>query len=107
MGNNPQTGVAMELIKLLEHLDDFDDNATIYVQMNREIMPNSEAIAVMELPDGRVPSATSNMSYFLEISLAKEIVKVWSNWRNGRLPSAVEKYNALVYYAENDTFLPV
>ena len=46
------------------------------------------------------------MSYLLEVSLAKEVVQVWSEWRDGRRPTAIDKCEAVIYYAEHDAYLP-
>ena len=46
------------------------------------------------------------MRYLLEVFLAKEVVEVWSKWRNGRNPTALDKCAAVIYYAENDAYLP-
>jgi hypothetical protein len=43
----------------------------------------------------------------LQVRLAKEALSVWSKSRKNRLPSLRERYEAVLYYALNDAFIPV
>lgn len=45
--------------------------------------------------------------YLLEVELAQEVVEVWSLWRGGRHPTALEAVNAVIHYAEHDAYQPV
>lgn len=53
------------------------------------------------------PATAQGMRYLLEVWLAREVIAVWSNWRDGREPTSEEKLAAIVYYAENDAYLPL
>ena len=44
---------------------------------------------------------------FLEVDIAKEAVRVWSEWRGGITPTLEDKLAAVIHYALNDSFLPV
>jgi hypothetical protein len=39
--------------------------------------------------------------------LAKDAIRVWSEWRDGREPSRRERFDVVRYYAEYDAYLPV
>jgi hypothetical protein len=41
------------------------------------------------------------------VTLAKEAIRVWSEWRNGAAPTLDDKIAAVVHYAREDSFLPV
>lgn len=45
-----------------------------------------------------------DLSYFLEVEIAKEVVQVWREW-NGKEANESERIEALIYYANNDAFL--
>jgi hypothetical protein len=45
------------------------------------------------------------LHYFLEAEIAKEVLDVWKQWRNGRLPNEKEKIEALIFYVDNDAYL--
>jgi hypothetical protein len=47
------------------------------------------------------------MAYLLEVDLAKEAIRVWSEWRNGAAPTSEEQVAAVVHYAAHDAYLPV
>lgn len=47
------------------------------------------------------------MPYLLEVFLAKEVLGVWSQWRNGCIPSSDERCEAVIHYAKNDAYKPV
>lgn len=50
---------------------------------------------------------TAGLRYFLELAIAKEAVEIWRAWRPGRSAALDDKLEAIVYYAENDAWLPV
>jgi hypothetical protein len=50
--------------------------------------------------------APGGWTYVLELWVAREVLEVWSAWRGGRVPSLAEACAAVVYYVENDAYLP-
>ncbi len=96
----------MTLADLMEQLDSLDDDLTIYAGKNPDWSANSPAVVLPEPEDGGVPDEARGMSYLLEVFLAQEVVQAWSEWRDGRKPTAIDKCEAVIYYAENDAYLP-
>jgi hypothetical protein len=94
----------MNLAVLLDRIDDLPDEFTIYVANTGELSPATPAVARSEPADGLAPS---DMRYLLEVPLAREAIKVWSDWRHGRSPSSDDKANAVIYYGENDAYMPL
>jgi hypothetical protein len=91
----------MKLIEVIGNLESADNSLTICAARTPEWSGASEA----ELrPSNRVNSE-SKPRYFLEVAVAKDVVRAWSFVRNGRLPTLSEKCEALIYYAENDAYL--
>jgi hypothetical protein len=64
-------------------------------------------VVVPEPPDGTLPAEARGYNYLIEVGLAKEVLQVWSAWRSGEEPSASDTCAAVIYYAVNDTYLPV
>ena len=94
----------MTLAEAIERLEEFDADQIIYAV---NTTPVSEAVVDYETDDGDVPASANGMRYLLEISLARDAIRVWSEWREGRQPTLDEKVQAVIYYAENDAFMPV
>jgi len=64
----------------------------------------SEALLVSE---DRVESQTHpGFRLVLEVAIAREVLGVWSSWRSGATPSPEQAVEAVIYYAENDAYLP-
>ncbi|MEU0548771.1 hypothetical protein [Micromonospora sp. NPDC005979] len=61
------------------------------------------ADSVAEIHDDEQPT---RQEYLLEVDLAQEVLVVWSLWRDGRQPTALEAVGAVIYYAEHDAYQP-
>jgi hypothetical protein len=42
----------------------------------------------------------------LEVDIAKDVLKVWRQWRSGTTPTVPQICQASIHYAKNDAFLP-
>jgi hypothetical protein len=91
------------LSAILEGLDGLDDELTI--SAGEPWTVSSSAVAVPE-PGASTPRGKENLSYLLEVGLAKEVVQVWRQWRGGREPTLPDKIEAVLYYATHDSYLP-
>jgi hypothetical protein len=99
-GENPSTrqNPLVTLRDVIGRLDEFADDQTIYAE---SAAPTAEAIVADEA-EGAVP-----LPYLLEVTLAREAVEVWAAWRPGQTPSLDDKVAAVLYYTQNDAWLPV
>jgi hypothetical protein len=90
----------MKLQELLDQVVHLNDDDVIFAAMPWTLTSDAE---VGQLDDeGRVPptAVARGMSYFLEISVAKEVLEVF-----GRHKATAEQQRALLlYYAENDAY---
>jgi hypothetical protein len=80
---------------------------TIYASKNPAWQSDSEII-VLHDPDGRTLPLTRNgveFEYMLEVDIAKEVVRVWREWHEGKVPSPEEMCAAVIYYAEHDAYM--
>jgi hypothetical protein len=97
----------MTLGELVEKIEDLDDSFTIYAEGGPNWNKDSKAVAVYEPDDGSLPPEAKGMRYFLEVSIAKDVINVWKQWRNGKNPSTIDKLKAIIHYAKNDAYLPL
>jgi hypothetical protein len=85
---------------VLGDLDKVDDEATIFVK-DGSVDESTESLVLAE---GDEPPP--GFKYLLEIYLAKEVIEVWSEWRDGKRPSRAERSTAVAHYASHDAYLP-
>ena len=91
----------MTIEQIIFNLENTSNSLTICVAKPPQWNRMSEA----ELhPSEQVPHGCK-LPYFLEVSVAKNVLKAWSFARNGRIPSIEKKCEALIFYAENDAYI--
>lgn len=96
----------MKLIDLLDKIEKMDENSSIYIKSSDRI---GEDVDVIILPIYLVPDGgktPDGLQYLLEVYLVKEVLDVWSNWRNGKEPTNRDKLDAIEYFVEHDAYLP-
>jgi hypothetical protein len=91
----------MNLEEILGNLDSTNDTLTICAAKSPDWTPLSEAELCRA---DRVPNGC-RLPYFLEVSVAKNVLRAWSFARAGGMPTLAEKCAAVIYYAENDAYL--
>ncbi len=91
---------------IVAHLDDFDRDLTIFVVGGCTCAVNADAVVARETDDGELPLEALGMDYLLEVDIAQDAIHLWTQWRNGKLPSDEERLMAVLYYARNDAYLP-
>ena len=93
----------METLRgLVGHLDELDDDDVIYTD---GASPAARATVVST--DAADSAKEDGLRYFLEVSLAKDAVEVWSEWRDRAEPTLDDKLMAISYYATHDAYLPI
>src|SRR5690242_6258385 len=99
----------MTLAELVQNLGSLSDELTIYAEADPHwrpgsktvIRPESDQTARAVFVDG------TQLEYLLEVSVAKEVIEVWSGWHNGQTPTVEEMCRALIYYSTHDAYLPL
>ena len=91
----------MTLEDVIHDLETLENTLTICVQRFPVWTCSSEAALVVHAD---VPGR-NNFPYFLEVYVAKDVLRAWSFARDGKTPNLAEKCEALIYYAENDAYL--
>ncbi|KOQ82269.1 hypothetical protein ABW48_26535 [Pluralibacter gergoviae] len=101
MADMPYGESKMTLIDIINKLDSFDGDDTIYVK--RPWKPESAAIVATEPDTGGIPPGAEKIDaeYFLEIFLAAEFLEGWL-LNGAQKPSTEEQCFRLIQYAEND-----
>lgn len=92
------------LATLLDQINTLSDDLTLYVADSSVVTAETAALAQPVSQDGTVPAG---FRYLLEVSLARETIEVWSDWRNGLEPTSSDKADAVIYYAKNDAYMPL
>ena len=89
------------LEEIINDLDNLDNSLTICASKTPLWTPRSEA----EIHPARQVALGTRLPYFLEVSVAKNVLRAWSHVRGGKLPNLAQKCEAIIYYAENDAYL--
>ncbi len=91
----------MTLEQIVARLDELDDGFTICAAGSPSCTPQSpaELYHSSDVPD------RCELPYFLEVSVAKNVLHAWSYARSGKIPDLRDKCRALIYYAENDAYM--
>jgi hypothetical protein len=103
----------MTLREVIEKLNQFHDNDTIFAQRVDGGFPSTSPAAVFTISDDDLSMKTGEiasrecpgLSYMLEVSIAKEVLEAWSKQRDGRIPTTDEALHAVAHYAEYDAYL--
>ena len=94
----------MSLVEIVDEREGFDSEAVIFAE--HPWRGDSRAM-VVAVDDDESMAEQQGLVYLLEVDLAREVLEVWSAWRNDRQPSLVDAVSAIVYYAHRDAFMPV
>ncbi len=90
----------MTLREVVGRLEEFEVGMVIYAERVPDWTGSSRAV-VAPAGDDR-----EGLSYFLEVDLAREAIRVWSAWRGGLEPDEDQRLEAVTHYALHDSFLP-
>ena len=100
------------LIELIDRLDEVDDSdryrtPCIFAEGGPEAATTSRALVCPADEEGSFACPQDSiLSYVLEVQQAKECIEVWSEWRNNRLPTKQDKFEAVMHYSRHDAWLP-
>ena len=85
--------------------DPYDVEPTIFAR--RPWTVDSEAVVLNEGAVNHVAPSAPDFGYLLEVDLAKDVIRVWSEWRDGAQPTSVEATQAVIFYGEYDSYQPL
>lgn len=93
----------MTLKEAIDKIAEYDRDQTIFVA---NYSADADTVIDFENDDGTFPESASSLLYLLEVSLALDVIRVWSQWRNNQEPTLDQKVEAVLHYARHDTFIP-
>ena len=67
----------MTLREVIDRLDEFADDDTIYAE---SIHPTARAVVATEPEDGSIPCGAAGLAYLLEVAAARDAIEVWKTW---------------------------
>lgn len=108
----------MSMADVIMKIDQLDDQLWLFMSYDKLVSSTTLVALVHDdlvtlMDEGEIPPAISrlyetNMCYLkLDMRTAKEVLSVWSHWRDGREATISEACEAIVFYAEHDAYLPV
>lgn len=97
------TSVVARLDEIPES-DGYEIAPTIFAR--RPFGSESDAVVLADEVVQGAAVSSPEFAYVLEVSIAKEVLEVWSAWRSGVNPSVHEAVLAIIHYAVNDAYLP-
>jgi hypothetical protein len=95
-----QIGESRTLEDILIHLDTIGNDMVIYVTTRSDWTPSTPAKLIRD-PDSHALQL-GDLTYFLEVSTAKELVEGWRKTHNRQWPSFAEKMAMIIHYAIYD-----
>jgi hypothetical protein len=96
----------MTLREIIRNLETVSDELVIFAtKVDENWLLDARAALVLDEDMDKLGVSLEDLTYFLEVYIAKETLEVWSKWR-GREPLESEREEAVVYYATNDAWLP-
>ena len=102
------SGALIDLIDRLDEVDVFDrfNPPIIYAEGGRNAATKARAIICPAPDDSLECPLDSSLTEVLMVSLAQQAIRVWADWRH-RTPNRLQKFEAVMYYAQNDAFFPL
>ena len=98
----PEVNDPIPLERVISGIQEFDEELVMYAPIGIPVSPETPVYLV----DEELVEPSAGTEYVLEISLMKNVIKVWSAWRNGAVPSILQACEAVLHYAERDAYLP-
>ena len=92
----------MDFQDAVRDLAELPRKATIYVPYEETVVNASTPVLLVQGDD----TPPAGYRYLLEVLIAREVLEVWTSWRDNREPSLEEACEAIIYYAENDAYQP-
>ncbi|MFD9007339.1 hypothetical protein ACFV0T_41540 [Streptomyces sp. NPDC059582] len=92
----------MTLAELISQLTEKDDGLTVFA--SEPWTARSDAMAVADREGTSRPDAEGR-TYLLATALIHDVLETWRAHHDGAIPSPQQACEAVVYYAENDTYL--
>src|SRR5687767_774285 len=103
----------MNIKEAISRIATLPDGAMLFAErVDGKFRPESECV-VAEVPDCEITTPADNLvekyapgkHYFLEVPTVIDVLEAWSEQRNGVEPSMAQAVEAVIFYAENDSYM--
>jgi hypothetical protein len=102
----PLADVIARIMTFLDPLPDrYEVSPTIFAK--RPWTGTSETLVLRDEVLNGAAETRPDYPYMLEIPIALEVLTVWSEWRSGAVPTTAQAVEAVIFYATNDSYLPI
>ena len=92
----------MTLREIIKDLARLNNDLVIFATKNEKWQIDMAAALILESDMDALGIRAENLTYFLEVEVAKSVVDVWRKWHDGKEPDETQRLEALTYYADND-----
>jgi hypothetical protein len=99
----PGVSDPIPLERVISGIEEFGGELAVYAPAGSPVSPGTPVYLV----DEELATPPEGTEYLLEVSLMRNVIKVWSAWRNGAASSIPQACEAVLHYAERDAYLPV
>ena len=103
MDTQPGASDVIPLGRIIEEIGEYDEELIVYAPTGVQVSPETPVYLVDEENEEPPPGTV----YVLGLILMKNVLKVWSAWRNGAVPTIPQACEAVLHYAKYDAYLPV
>jgi hypothetical protein len=93
----------VRLEQLVRELGEFGDELVLFAPAGSAVTSQTSIYLIDE--EAEEPPAGTD--YLLEVRTLKNVLKVWSAWRNGAKPTTEQACEAVLWYADHDAYQPV
>jgi hypothetical protein len=104
------TGTLFELIQRLDEFEDSDHSRplVIYAERGADAEKKSPAVVCPRNEDsGPMCSIDPTLFEVLSVALARDAIDVWSAWRGGLTPSALDRFNTVMFFSKHGAYFPL
>jgi hypothetical protein len=96
----------MSISEVLANLEKYDEESLILVAKNTELTGKTDAMVVPIPKTLGTDPAIPGFDYLVEVYHARDVLETWKEWRNNKVPTAEEAIEAILFYQQNDAYLP-
>lgn len=101
------------LFELIQRLDEFEDNdrlrpLVIYAQNGARAGRGSPALVCPRSEGGGLTCPLdASLSEILSVEQARDVIAVWSAWRDGLTPSPEDRFRTVMFFSQYGTYVPL
>jgi hypothetical protein len=88
------------LREIIERIDEFDEDQTVYLDRSSELTPDTLGIVVWAPEDDSVPQEAKGLKCFLDVWHIKEVVEGKARLKKLSRPTLDETVELLIEYAK-------